>query len=147
MCAEGLSRDGLTHAASPTIDRAVVPNRLLVAIRRAEQLLGELDRKRDEIARVQAEILASLNIGGIDVWPAIADQNMRRYGLADRQRDIAWLTLAGRENLQIADELCIEHSTVRNQLTQIYDKVGVSSRIELTLALLGVGPLDPEAPI
>ena len=43
--------------------------------------------------------------------------------------------LAGRNNKAIARELGVKEQTVRNQLTALFRKLGVSSRLELAVKL------------
>ncbi len=45
-----------------------------------------------------------------------------------REREILSLVAGGANNQAIADQLFISEKTVRNHLTAIFDKIGVSSR-------------------
>jgi two-component system nitrate/nitrite response regulator NarL len=56
-----------------------------------------------------------------------------RYGLTDRQMEIVTAIVAGSTNRQIADKLGISEDTVKQHLTSIFDKCGVSSRVELAM--------------
>jgi pimeloyl-ACP methyl ester carboxylesterase/DNA-binding CsgD family transcriptional regulator len=49
-------------------------------------------------------------------------------GLTTREREILALVAGGANNQAIADQLFISEKTVRNHLTAIFDKLGVSSR-------------------
>jgi len=49
-------------------------------------------------------------------------------GLTGREREILALVAGGASNQAIADQLFISEKTVRNHLTAIFDKLGVSSR-------------------
>jgi pimeloyl-ACP methyl ester carboxylesterase/DNA-binding CsgD family transcriptional regulator len=49
-------------------------------------------------------------------------------GLTGREREILALVAGGANNQAIADQLFISEKTVRNHLTAIFDKLGVSSR-------------------
>ena len=55
------------------------------------------------------------------------------YGLTNRELEIVAAVLSGEENKEIAERLKIGHQTVKNHLSAIFDKVGVSSRLELAL--------------
>jgi DNA-binding NarL/FixJ family response regulator len=46
------------------------------------------------------------------------------------------LLAQGKRNARIADELCISIRTVENHLYHIFDKLGVSSRIEAAIYAL-----------
>lgn len=51
--------------------------------------------------------------------------------LTDRERALVALVAEGLHNQQIALRLGITEKTVRNQLTAVFDKIGVSGRLEL----------------
>ncbi|MGO9844174.1 MAG: response regulator transcription factor, partial [Candidatus Acidiferrales bacterium] len=53
--------------------------------------------------------------------------------LTPRERDVARLVADGMRNQEIADKLNLSEHTVRNYLLRIYDKLGISSRVELVL--------------
>jgi DNA-binding CsgD family transcriptional regulator len=55
--------------------------------------------------------------------------------LTDREREIALLAAAGQPSRTIAEHLYLSVRTVDNHLGRIYDKLGVSSRTELSAAL------------
>lgn len=50
--------------------------------------------------------------------------------LSPREREILALIAAGRSNAEIAQELGISDKTVRNQVTRLFGKLGVSSRAQ-----------------
>ncbi len=53
--------------------------------------------------------------------------------LTRRELDIVSLLVSGRPNKQIADECAIGQRTVKHHLTNVFGKLGVSSRLELAL--------------
>ncbi len=55
-------------------------------------------------------------------------QNEDLAALTGREREILNLVASGANNQAIADQLFISEKTVRNHLTAIFDKIGVSSR-------------------
>lgn len=57
----------------------------------------------------------------------------RRYNLTRRELDIIAAVVAGQSNKDVADQLAISIQTVKHHLTSIFDKTGVSSRLELAL--------------
>ena len=63
--------------------------------------------------------------------------------LTPRDRDVIALVLAGHTNAQIARRLNIQLQTLKNTLSAIYDKVGVSSRSQLAVLLLRDGVETP----
>ena len=56
--------------------------------------------------------------------------------LTKRERDVAFLLADGLSNREIAQKLFLTEHTVGNYLFRIYNKLGVSSRVELVLYLL-----------
>ena len=69
---------------------------------------------------------------------AIEDESKRLMrekisSLTERELDIVKLVAAGQSNQSIANTLCISEKTVRNRLTVIFDKLDVSSRLELSI--------------
>ncbi len=57
----------------------------------------------------------------------------RSFGLTPRELDIVATIVAGYSNREIAKQLAISEDTVKNHLTNVFDKLGVSSRLELAL--------------
>jgi DNA-binding NarL/FixJ family response regulator len=53
--------------------------------------------------------------------------------LTPREREVVALVGEGLKNEQVAARLFVSEKTVRNNLTVIYDKLGVSGRLELIL--------------
>jgi DNA-binding NarL/FixJ family response regulator len=56
--------------------------------------------------------------------------------LSNREREVLDLIVEGMKNEEIADKLAITEHTVRNYVCRIFDKLGVSSRVELVLYAL-----------
>ena len=53
--------------------------------------------------------------------------------LTSRERDVVHLVADGMRNQEIANKLALSEHTIRNYLLRIYDKLGISSRVELVL--------------
>lgn len=53
------------------------------------------------------------------------------YALTPRQKEIATLLLAAKTRRQIAGELGVSESTVKNHTSELYKKLGINSRVEL----------------
>ncbi|MBI4462247.1 MAG: response regulator transcription factor [Acidobacteria bacterium] len=56
--------------------------------------------------------------------------------LSDREREVVQLVAQGLRNKEIAEKLFISEQTVKNHLHNIFDKLGVSDRLELALYAL-----------
>ncbi len=57
----------------------------------------------------------------------------RRFGLTPRELDIVSAVVAGYANREIAEHFKISEDTVKHHLSNIFDKTGVSTRLELAL--------------
>jgi two-component system, NarL family, nitrate/nitrite response regulator NarL len=55
------------------------------------------------------------------------------YGLTERQREILGAVVQGLNNREIAKQFAISEHTVKHHLTQVFNKTGVSTRLELAL--------------
>ncbi len=53
--------------------------------------------------------------------------------LTRREEDVVKLVVEGHTNREVADKLGLTEHTVSNYLFRIYDKLGMSSRVELVL--------------
>lgn len=60
---------------------------------------------------------------------------MNLEGLSEREKEVVALLMEGKSNKQIASALHISPSTVEFHLRNIYNKAGVSSRVELIIKL------------
>ncbi|MFO7964969.1 MAG: response regulator transcription factor [Desulfobacterales bacterium] len=58
-----------------------------------------------------------------------------RFGLTQREHEIAGLVASGRTNLEIAADLDISERTVKAHLTSIYEKTGTGNRLNLALLI------------
>jgi DNA-binding NarL/FixJ family response regulator len=67
------------------------------------------------------------------LFPAPAPKH---FGLTPREREIVGEILTGCSNSDIAGKFAISEKTVKHHLTNIFDKLGVSSRLELALFAL-----------
>ena len=68
----------------------------------------------------------------------------RQYGLTPRETEIVAAIVAGDSNRDIADRVGISLQTVKHHLTSIFDKTGVSSRLELALFAIRHGIATPD---
>jgi two-component system, NarL family, nitrate/nitrite response regulator NarL len=57
----------------------------------------------------------------------------KRFGLTPRELDIVSAVVAGYANKEIAEHFKISEDTVKHHLSNIFDKTGVSTRLELAL--------------
>jgi pimeloyl-ACP methyl ester carboxylesterase/DNA-binding CsgD family transcriptional regulator len=98
----------------------------------------ELDARNHVLAHDEPAWLAfETAVGEFLGWPRTAprrraadvtDPPEELAALTGREREILALVASGANNQAIADQLFISEKTVRNHLTAIFDKLGVSSR-------------------
>jgi two-component system, NarL family, nitrate/nitrite response regulator NarL len=74
-----------------------------------------------------------------------AASRQKRYGLTPRELEIISAVVAGYANKEIAEHFKISEDTVKHHLSNIFDKLGVSTRLEL--ALFAVNQSIPFKPI
>jgi DNA-binding CsgD family transcriptional regulator len=60
------------------------------------------------------------------------EESFARFGITRRERDIVRGILQGRSNAEIAASLFISERTVETHVTNIYQKTGVKSRVQLS---------------
>jgi two-component system, NarL family, nitrate/nitrite response regulator NarL len=65
--------------------------------------------------------------------PAASVRERERSPLSQREREIVALVAQGFKNKEMAEKMFISEQTVKNHLHNIFDKLGVSDRLELAL--------------
>jgi len=68
-----------------------------------------------------------------------ATRNRERSPLSQREREIVSLVAQGYKNREMAEKMFISEQTVKNHLHNIFDKLGVSDRLELALYAIHKG--------
>jgi len=81
---------------------------------------------RDSVASV-VQALRDLNPS------SSPDTKRKNFGLTPRELEIVAAIVAGYTNMDIAKKFALSEQTVKHHLTNIFDKLGVSSRLELAL--------------
>ena len=66
-------------------------------------------------------------------------KNRERSPLSQREREIVGLVAQGYKNKEMAEKMFISEQTVKNHLHNIFDKLGVSDRLELALYAIHKG--------
>ena len=91
------------------------------------------------VSNLELEFLLELVIS---LRPLKTQQTGGMALLTPRERDVVRLVAEGMRNQEIALKLNLSEHTVRNYLLRIYDKLGISSRVELVLyAVSGTEPI------
>ncbi len=79
-----------------------------------------------------AAVMRQFAAPGEPVAPAAARER-DRSPLSQREREIVALVAQGYKNKEMAEKMFISEQTVKNHLHNIFDKLGVSDRLELAL--------------
>ncbi len=61
------------------------------------------------------------------------DRDQKTTPLSPREKEIVGLVMQGYKNKELAEKLVISEQTVKNHMHNIFDKLGVSDRLELAL--------------
>lgn len=61
------------------------------------------------------------------------DARRKKFGLTPRELQIVSAIVAGQTNREIAQQLSVSEDTVKHHVTSVFDKCGVSNRLELAL--------------
>jgi two-component system nitrate/nitrite response regulator NarL len=80
-----------------------------------------------------ADVLDALSSGTL---VAVGTEHAQDFGLTIRELEIVGAVVAACGNKEIAEKLSISEKTVKRHLTNIFDKLGVSNRLELALLAL-----------
>jgi DNA-binding NarL/FixJ family response regulator len=114
--------ESVRRGARGIVLKAAATERLLEGIRKVHQGEVWIDQ------RVAAEVMRAMSQPG--------GSRVARTGkdlLTPREGEIVGLVTQGLRNKDIAGKLSISEQTVKNHLQNIYDKLGVSDRLELAL--------------
>jgi two-component system nitrate/nitrite response regulator NarL len=66
--------------------------------------------------------------------------------LSDREKQVVELVAQGRRNKEIGEKLFISEETIKNHMHNIFDKLGVSDRLELALYAIHHRMIESESP-
>ena len=105
------------------ISKTQPPETLIKAIEKVHA--GEVWLERSLIANVLGRLSRSQPAVKVD------QEAVSINSLSEREKEVVKLIGQGYKNKRISSELCISETTVRHHLTSIYDKLGVSDRLEL----------------
>jgi len=74
------------------------------------------------------------------------EARQKKFGLTPRELEIVSAVVAGYSNKEIAEHFKISEDTVKHHLSNVFDKLGVSTRLELALFAVNQSlPLKPIA--
>ena len=93
----------------------------------------------DAVAGGGAYLHTTIARGFLDRVGPLADRSLAAERLTDRERDVLELLAQGRSTRQIAEELFVGEETVKSHLGHIYQKLGVSDRVQAVAMALRKG--------
>lgn len=82
---------------------------------------------------VGRESVSDLVMALRSVSPPETGERVRDFGLTPREVEIVTLVVAGYSNPDIAQRCSISEQTVKHHISNVFDKLGVSNRLELAL--------------
>ncbi|WP_159060021.1 helix-turn-helix transcriptional regulator [Collinsella provencensis] len=106
------------------IDRECVGDFLIMRAKEVGDFSDEELEKLELVANLAESWLCSNRLAITEASPV--------GNLTDREAEVSKLAAQGVGLRQIADELCISYATVRTHLANVYSKLGVHSRVELS---------------
>jgi DNA-binding NarL/FixJ family response regulator len=107
---------------------------IIKSIRRVHA--GEIWLDSNTTAAVMRQFSSPLD-GGSTPQPGVRTRD--RSPLSNREREIVALVAQGYKNKEMAEKMFISEQTVKNHLHNIFDKLGVSDRLELALYAIHKG--------
>jgi DNA-binding NarL/FixJ family response regulator len=107
---------------------------IIKSIRRVHA--GEIWLDSNTNAAVMRQFSSPLD-GGSTPQPGVRTRD--RSPLSNREREIVALVAQGYKNKEMAEKMFISEQTVKNHLHNIFDKLGVSDRLELALYAIHKG--------
>src|ERR1700736_144330 len=112
--------------------KQTAPELIIKSIRKVHG--GEIWLDSHTTAAVMRQFAVPGEIGGSG-----AGKSRERSPLSQREREIVQLVAQGYKNKEMAEKMFISEQTVKNHLHNIFDKLGVSDRLELALYAIHKG--------
>lgn len=113
--------------------KQTAPDLIVKSIRKVHA--GEIWLDSHTTAAVMRQFASPLDVGGQGPSSKVRE----RSPLSTREREIVTLVAQGYKNKEMAEKMFISEQTVKNHLHNIFDKLGVSDRLELALYAIHKG--------
>jgi len=113
--------------------KQTAPDLIVKSIRKVNS--GEIWLDSNTTAAVMRQFSTGLDNGSGQGGP----KGRERSPLSAREREIVALVAQGYKNKEMAEKMFISEQTVKNHLHNIFDKLGVSDRLELALYAIHKG--------
>jgi DNA-binding CsgD family transcriptional regulator len=125
------SKEVLPEAQGPRSDRL------------AFEIDGELSAQLSLTAHSRGQtiggLIADLIARGLQQDGLRSQAEAALASLTPREQEVAWLTVRGHTNPQIAEALIVSPETVKTHVAHVLEKFGVRSKTELRVRLLDLG--------
>jgi DNA-binding NarL/FixJ family response regulator len=125
--------DGLAAGATGVIDKTCTPQHLFAAI--------------DIVAGggmvFSSEAVATLRNQLSEVFDLVAQRNMRKLALTEREVEVLHLLPTSLTLLQIAAKLFVSRKTIQNNASSLYRKLGAHGRAEAVAKAIELGLIKP----
>jgi DNA-binding NarL/FixJ family response regulator len=112
--------------------KQTAPELIVKSIRKVYN--GEIWLDSHTTAAVMRQFATPADILGMETT-----RTRERSPLSQREREIVGLVAQGYKNREMAEKMFISEQTVKNHLHNIFDKLGVSDRLELALYAIHKG--------
>ncbi len=99
--------------------------------------LGDFSEKDLKILHMVKDHLANIifslrkNSKALDGRRSINAAELSRYNLSKRELEIVQMLFEGKSNQQMSDSLCISLSTVKKHVYNIFNKLGINTRMQI----------------
>ena len=124
--------DAFRSGSRGVFSRAESLNELCKCISSVHQ--GQIWANSKEMEYVLEELAASRRLRVIDA--------RGKQILSKREEEVASLVADGLTNREVADQLHLSEFTIKNYIFKIFEKLGISTRVELVLYTLGQASAD-----
>ena len=131
LTASSSMKDNLQGLMLGAIDYIHKPFSIHVLLHKIEAILLNAERQRNSSLENDAHHSGSLH-GTIPFdHKQLFEENCILYNLTSREKEISTLICAGRRYKEIADSLFIAEKTVAKHVQNIFEKLGVTNKVEL----------------
>ena len=117
--------------------KQTAPDLIVKSIRKVHS--GEIWLDSHTTAAVMRQFSTALEGGSSHPSASGSGKGRERSPLSAREREIVALVAQGYKNKEMAEKMFISEQTVKNHLHNIFDKLGVSDRLELALYAIHKG--------
>ena len=108
-----------------------------------EVLLQSIRAVLEEQYWIGREQIGDLVAALRNITPSHRDEPRdKSFGLTAREREIVRAVVGGYSNKEIAEKFALSEDTVKHHLTNIFNKTGVSNRLELAVAAIHHGLVE-----